>query len=171
MDQLIKSVKKFSIDQNNDTFENSLDSIIDQMQRLETDLNVIEWNNLKSNFSKLRYLDYLIKNNNNITLSSKFNESLEIFLKNMDLTTQHYLNHIDFELPEYTPDLLIKTKKIKKYFDKSLNSNDNLIKMKYILNAYLLLVPIVEGYTNEPFKDELDRSFVQNFSYKKQKIN
>ena len=169
MDQLIKSVKKFSIDQNEGSFENSLDSVIDQMQRLETDLNVIEWNNLKSNFSKLRYLDYLIKNNGSITLSSKFNESLEIFLKNMDLTTQHYLNHIDFELPEYTSDLLIKTKKIKKYFDKSLNSNENIVKMKYILNAYLLLVPIVEGYTNETFKDELDRSFVRSF--KKQKIN
>jgi hypothetical protein len=169
MDVVIKSLKKFSLDQNENDFENSLDQVISKMKDLDTNLSSLEWDTLKSNFSKLRYLDYLVSKNQ-MKLPEKFNESLEIFLKTMDTYTQHYLANIDFEMDSYPSDILEDTKKIKELFEKSLNCNKSILKMKYILGAYILLVPIVEGYTNDPFKDYIDdREFLDNFSFKRQK--
>ena len=166
MDVVIKSLKKFSLDQNENDFENSLDQVISKMKDLDTNLSSLEWDTLKSNFSKLRYLDYLVSKNQ-MKLPEKFNESLEIFLKTMDTYTQHYLANIDFEMDS---DILEDTKKIKELFEKSLNCNKSVLKMKYILGAYILLVPIVEGYTNDRFKDYIDdREFLDNFSFKRQK--
>ena len=38
-----------------------------------------------------------------------------------------------------------------------------MIKMKYILGAYIILVPIVEECTNDTFKDHVDPDFVRIF--------
>ena len=152
MDDLIKSVKKFSID--NDT-----ESLVSKLECLELSVYP-EWETLKSNFSKLRYLDYLITKNN-LKLPEKFNEALEHFLKDMDLITQRYLDNIDFNLNP-------GSEEIKNLLEKSLNCNKPILKMKYILGAYIILVPIVEECTNDTFKDNVDSNFIRVF--KKQKV-
>jgi hypothetical protein len=167
MEALIKSVKKFSIDYNVETFEDSLNDVVSKMETM--DLITPEWDNLKSNFTKLRYLDYLISKNN-IPLSDNFHKSLEIFLNGLDTVSQHYLNNIDFEMESYHPELLVKTKKIKELLELSLNCNENITKMKHILGAYIRLVSIVEGIVNEPFKEEpLDPAFLRKFKRQKTK--
>jgi hypothetical protein len=168
MDSLINSVKNFKIDGNCSSFENDLNGIITKMENLETIDSEVEWETLKSNYSKLRYLDYLVKN---MVLPDKFNISLDLFLNNIDTNTQRYLAKIDFELESYPKDILKKTKKVKELLENSLNCS-GVIKMKYILDAYKYLVKIVEAYTDDTFKDFIDdQSFLRTFSAKRQKIN
>jgi hypothetical protein len=177
MDDLIKSVKQFSIKNDASEFENNLDTICSKMQDLETNQNYVEWEILKSNYSKLRYLDYLIEGKSIFSikktdLPAKFYESLDAFLEKMDHEIKHYFECIDFELDEYEPKLLRKTKKIKKLFEESLNCNESIKKMKLILEAFNILIPIAEGLTKEKFKDQIeDREFLKTFTFKRQKIN
>jgi hypothetical protein len=176
MDDLIKSVKQFSLKNDTQEFENSLDSVISKMETLETN-SYVEWEVLKSNYSKLRYLDYLIEGKSIFSIKKtelpiKFYQSLDTFLAKMDTEIKHYFECIDFELDEYEPSLLQKTKKIKKLFEDSLNCNESIKKMKLILQAFNLLVPIAEDITKDKFKDFIDdNDFLKTFTFKRQKIN
>jgi hypothetical protein len=172
MDDLIKSVKKFSIDNDSQKFDDSLDLVISKMSTLTPDNThgTDEWDNLKSNYSKLRYLNYLLTKKS-LDLPRKFFQSLDTFLNSMDLTTQYYFATINFEMESYSPDLLVQTRKVKELLEKSLNCNESLKKMEYILSAYSILVPIAEDINNEKFRDFIDDDhFLENFSVKRQRI-
>jgi hypothetical protein len=61
---------------------------------------------------------------------------------------------------------------IKKELENSLNSNEPLKKMKYVLKAYKLLVGICEKIQNEKFVEFIDdQAFLENFNFKRQKLN
>jgi uncharacterized UPF0160 family protein len=153
MDSLIKSIKKFSITNNSDEFEKSLDSVIDKMEYLKTEENC-EWELLKLNYSKLRYLNHTL-GKSNLTLESnkKFLFSLSRFMEYIDKTTQCYLEKVDWESQNECPD---KAKIIYTHFVKSLDENDSIKKMKEILNAYAVLVPIIEDMNNDKFVETID---------------
>jgi len=169
MDDLIKGLKKFNLTRNKENFDNVLEQSISKMCNLKVD-TFPEWEKLKSNYSKLRYLNYVIKSKNiNLKENNKFLTSLGIFMDYLDSITLLYFREINWETEkEFTDQAII----IKEELEKSLNSNDSLKKMKHVLTAYNILVPIIEHIQNEKFVEFIDdQSFLENFEFKRQKLN
>jgi Asp-tRNA(Asn)/Glu-tRNA(Gln) amidotransferase C subunit len=160
MNELIKSVKKFSVTDNQHEFEKSLELVIDKFELLNNES--CEWDLLKSNYSKLRYLNYTLeKSNLKLETNEKFLFSLNRFMEYIDKVTQVYLKKVDWESES---EFSSKSKYIHTHLTKSLNSNDSIQKMKEILNAYSILVPIVEDIHQERFVEIIDdEDFLQEF--------
>ena len=172
MDELVECLAKFAVsDQSKEsftTFDNSLDNVINKFQNLnETDPNE-EWDILKTNFSKLRFINDTLENTEIINYP-KFLESLKQFMGQIDKTTQRYIKKIDWndQGPEIQSDAVI----IFDNFEKSLNINDPIKKLKTVLNAYILFIPIVEKIRKERHRDFIDdEEFLNNFYVKRRKI-
>ena len=161
MDSLIKSIKKFSITNDVNEFESSLDSVITKMESLKTEEN-LEWELLKLNYSKLRYLNHTLeKSNLNLESNKKFLFSLRYFMEYIDKTTQYYLQKVDWESQDECPE---QAKNIYNHFVTSLNENDSIKKMKEILTAYSLLVPIIEEMNKDKYIEIIDdEDFLHEF--------
>jgi hypothetical protein len=168
MDDLIKGLKKFKLNQ--ESFDNVLDESICKLCTLKVTPEVVEWEKLKSNYSKLRYLNYILESKSiNLESHQKFLRALGIFMDYLDSITLIYFREINWKTEKEFVDQAII---IKEELEKSLNSNDPLKKMKYVLTAYNLLVQIVEKIQNEKFVEFIDdQAFLENFEFKRQKIN
>ena len=160
MNELIKSIKKFSVTDNERDFECSLDSVINKFESLNSEN--CEWDLLKSNYSKLRYLNYTMeKSNLNLQVNKKFLFSLGRFMEYIDKITQLYLQKVDWENQD---EFSVESKNIGFHLTNSLNENDSIKKMKEILKAYSLLVPMVEDIHNERYIEIIDdEDFLQEF--------
>lgn len=122
-----------------------------------TDLNH-EWECLAENYSKLKYLESI---DYEITGSIRLMDSLRRFMEQIDKVTQYYLKEILWEG---------QTIQIQKIFYESLNINNPIIKLKYVVKAYDLLVPIVEEIREQKYIQQIDdEEFIQTF--KKRRIN
>jgi hypothetical protein len=120
-----------------------------------------EWVLLCSNYSKLRYLNEII-DHFYIKSTDRFVYSLGIFMENVTKTNIIYLNQIDWK----QSDLEEECDDIKQFLERSIYTDDCIQKLKLVLRAYRLLVPIVEEYRNEKFVDKIDRVFLDNFKIK-----
>ena len=167
MDSLINSLENFNIHRDIVKFEMDLDSVISDFKKIN---NVVdEWEILKSNYSKLRYINELI-DNFYVPNSDKFLKSIEIFMNTIDRTTQYYLHEIDWknQKPDCFTGICLE---IEKYFTLSLHSNDCIEKLKNLLKAYDMLIPIVLEFNNEKFVDIIDdQHFLREFSVKKRRL-
>ena len=134
-----------------------IDVLIYQLDNLSTnDLNH-EWDCLVENYSKLKYLDSI---DYELIGSIKLMDSLRRFMEQIDKVSQHYLREILWE--EYLLE-------IKKYLSDSLNHNNPIIKLKYVVKAYELLVPVVEEIREQKYVEQIeDKDFIQTF--KKRRI-
>ena len=139
MDSLIKSLRTFVVTNDSDRFNDSLDSVINQLSSLQTSDPDLEWEILCKNYSKLRYLKHTLdKHHLNLENHEKFNLSLSIYMETIDKQNQYYLREIDWEKSENH-----EAKLIKRYLESSLNLSGT-EKLKEILMGYHLLVHIVE---------------------------
>ena len=162
MDHLIKSIKKFSITNNEQEFDDSLDIVINKMAQLKTNENE-HWELLKDNYSKLRYLNHILFKLN-LESHKKFLFSLDRFMEYTDKISQSYLRNVDWDNEtEYTEE----SKIIHIHILNSLNQPNAILKMKEILIAYGILVPIIESIRNEKFIEIVDEDFLQEFKRKK----
>jgi len=137
-----------------------IDEIIFQLDNLSTkDLNE-NWNFLVANYSKLKYLERMESElNENINLIN----SLRKFMEQIDKVSQHYLKEIIWDFSHLY--LKIKNKLIE-----SINHNNPLIKLRYVIQAYDILVPIVEEIREQKYVEQIeDKEFIQTF--KKRRIN
>ena len=161
MNDLIKSIKNFSVTDNEEEFESSLDSVINKFQNLETEQNC-EWSLLKSNYSKLRYLNHTLeKSNLNLKTNNKFLFSLSRFMDYIDKITQIYLQNVNWENQD---EFSIESKNIYKNLTNSLNTGDSIEKMKEVLFAYSILIPIIEDIHGEKYNEIIDdEDFLQEF--------
>ena len=157
MELLIKSIEHFAISQNEQTFDNCLDEIIFRVNNLYTVDAEFEWQSLRENYSKIKYLNELL-NFYNIKQTKKFVSLIGIFLGSIDRTTQMYLREINWDDNPTIQDYLLN----------SLNAQNPLHKLGLVLKAYQLLVPIIEGYRNEKIDFEIkDQNFIKTFDLKK----
>ena len=157
MELLIKSIEHFAISQNEQTFDNCLDEIIFRVNNLYTVDAEFEWQSLRENYSKIKYLNELL-NFYNIKQTKKFVTLIGIFLESIDRTTQMYLREINWDDNPTIQDYLLN----------SLNAQNPLHKLGLVLKAYQLLVPIIEGYRNEKIDFEIkDQNFIKTFDLKK----
>ena len=157
MELLIKSIEHFAISQNEQTFDNCLDEIIFRVNNLYTVDAEFEWQSLRENYSKIKYLNELL-NFYNIKQTKKFVTLIGIFLESIDRTPQMYLREINWDDNPTIQDYLLN----------SLNAQNPLHKLGLVLKAYQLLVPIIEGYRNEKIDFEIkDQNFIKTFDLKK----
>jgi len=165
MDSLIKTLESFNIHKNEHQFDIELDSVIDSFENLN---NCDEWITLKSNYSKIRYLNELI-DNFYIPNSEKFLKSLDLFMINLDKITSYYLHEISWKSQD--PDIQEEAIQIEEFLILSLDSTDCITKIKLVLKAYNILVPIVLEMNDERFADIIDdETFLKEFSVKKRRL-
>ena len=165
MDSLIKTLESFNIHKNEQQFNIELDSVIDSFENLN---KCDEWITLKLNYSKIRYLNELI-DNFYIPNSEKFLKSLDLFMINLDKITNYYLHEISWKSQD--PDIQEDAIQIEEFLILSLNSTDCITKIKLVLKAYNILVPIVLEINDERFADIIDdETFLKEFSVKKRKL-
>ena len=87
-------------------------------------------------------------NHYNYTLSERFFVLVRAFTDSLDKTTQIYLSIIEYEKCD-DEELDQCYTEIKDHLNKSLNTHDQINKIKYLLKAYDLLVPIIEDFRKE----------------------
>ena len=172
MNELIKGLKSFSLNKNETDFDNLLDQSIISFSGLVVEENEqVHWDLLKSNYSKLRYINYV---NNSLHLENheKFMKSLQLFMDYIDTVTMKYFDEINFNEPDESPEINEQSRNIKLTLEKSLCCENLIQKMKFVLDAYSELVPIVENIRCEKYNEVIDdEEFLENFSFKRQKKN
>jgi hypothetical protein len=167
MDSLINSLKTFSITNDQDAFEDSMNDLVDKLskQTIKGDSSD-EWRNLESNYNKLKYLKELISSFD--ILPQFFLNPLKVFMESIDSMTQYYLKEIDWYRNDYN--ITEETSKIHDYLEDSLNNNDPIYKLNSVLAAYSILVPIVEDFRRERCSEVVtDTIFLRTFKRRKMK--
>ena len=154
MDQLLKSLDNFKLG------ISGIDEIISEFDNLSTQDNNHEWEMLIANYSKLRYLE-------NMEFELSGLDSFRRFMEQIDKVTQRYLREVNWDADfEFIDESL----EIKYNLSNSLNNNNPFKKLKYIIRAYDILVPIVEDFRKEKFVDVIeDLDFIKTF--KKRRLN
>lgn len=165
MDYLIEKLQTFGITKNEKQFNDSINELLNYLSVHEFDSDQ-EWNNLKRNYSNLKYIKQLL-NFYDYRFNTNFHELLTRFLEYIDKNTQVYIKNIDWDVDDELRDCCLK---IRENFEKSLNDNSIDNKIKYILNAYDILIPIVEDYHREKCQEVVDYEFREQFSPKRLKM-
>jgi hypothetical protein len=156
MDLLIKSIEHFAISQNEKTFDSCLDEIIFRVNNLYTADSEFEWETLRENYSKIKYLNEVL-NFYYVPQTKKLIQLIGVFMDSVDKVTQMYLQEIDWD----------ENPTIQGYLLDSLNANNPLHKLGCVIKAYQLLVPLIEGYRNETFIPKInDQNFIKIFDLK-----
>jgi hypothetical protein len=167
MEELLYSITAFKITNDKDKFQDDLNDVINKFNKQELIDPNYEWETLCSNYSKIKYLDKIIKNYY-IPESEKFLLALEKFMDNIDKVNKRYVSEIYWENHK---DELKESIEIKRLLDLSLEEKDSIAKIKYCLDCYKLFVPIIEEFRNEEFKEKLNEDFIKEFNFKRRKLN
>ena len=170
IDSLIKSIERFGITHQENTFDDELDAIISRMETVDVDDDPDDqWEILQTNYRKLKHIYQLI-NFHNLHLQAKFMESLDKFMEIIDKQTQVYLAKIDWYKTDET--FKIDSIMIRDSLEESLNQNNTIKKIKYVIDAYRILIYIVEDIRKEKYvPGPPDDSFLDEFErpYKRSK--
>jgi hypothetical protein len=130
----------------------SISELIFELDNLSTTDFNHEWDCLVDNYSKLKYLETI---HYEILINDTLIKSLTRFMEQMDKVSQHYLKEILWEKS------LIP---IKKNLANSLNNNNPIVKLNYLIKAYDLLVPVVEDIRKQKCVQQIeDDEFIQTF--------
>ena len=154
MDELINIFKNVSVKD----FNESVDALIDRFEKSDLFDPDHEWSELSKNYSKLFYLNEMIKKHQ--PMSPQFIKCLGLFMDFVDKKTQYYLQEVCWEAESvYQNDTI----RIEKIFQKSLNTSDPLIKLNIVLEAYSILVPIAEELRDQKCEIDVPIDFQRHF--------
>jgi hypothetical protein len=156
MDSFLESLKNFEIG------KSGIDDVIYKLNNLSTRDTDYEWETIIDNYSKLKYLKnmelQLIDNSLLLT-------SLRSFMEKIDSVNQYYLREINW-LADST--FLEESKKVELILSTSLNFNCPFKKLKYVIDAYDILIPIIEEFRREKHVEMIeDQDFLQKFKKRK----
>jgi hypothetical protein len=166
MDRLINALGNLGFTGDEEAFDNCLDSIIENMNNglvIFDEDSDREWEIMCENYSKIKWImEHYIFN-------EKFNKIVSKFLDSMDKTTQRYLKVIEWECA-HDDDLDRSYKNIQKNLQNSLNAQNIVARMGFLVLGYSEMIPIVEDFRNEKASDQiLDPEFIKNFDIKRRK--
>ena len=175
MDSLINQINNFNFEEN---LDNQLDNLIDSFQSSSIDsfdsFNSSsidydqEWEELSINYSRLIYIDTFINIHN--PTSSKFFNFVDRFLCIVDNKTQYYLKEIDwYNNPEFDGEFHSEVMDIKENLENSLTADSTYKKIGFLMDAFSVLVPIIEEFRKERLVIEVDEDFKRQL--KKRKLN
>jgi hypothetical protein len=166
MDYLISGIQRFAINKNEDEFNYLLNGL-NGIKLNETDESEDEWEILKDNYSKLKYIHDLI-NFYHIPEQENFTEILKKFIVSMEEPVSKYLLEIDWF--HVVDELKEDCEEIERLFECFMGTTNIFNKLKFITDAYNLLIPIVEDFRNEKIVVKVDKTFRDSFKpLKKQK--
>jgi len=164
MDSLISALHNFQVTDNKDSFQDSLDLIINQFDSLTHTDSDSHWELFRLNYSKMLYIQGLIKVID-FTEIDNFEKCIGSFMNYLDIQTQSYLKQIIWDFENYGE------QNIKQLFEESLNLNKPLVRFHTLLTGYELMLTLIEEARGEKFTEILmDTSFVNDFNFKKRKI-
>jgi hypothetical protein len=149
MDSLLHVLNSFTISETKT--ESEFDDLISNMENLDTYDPDEEWDVITANYSKLRYIDHLIELYD-FPETKLFVSLLTKVLDSIDKKNQYYLCNLSWENEDYSEECA----KVETLFEQSLNQNNPFLKIKYILDAYKIFIPIIEYYRNEKYVDCVD---------------
>jgi hypothetical protein len=150
MDSLLNALTTFSVSPNKS--QELFNDLLSKVEQLTTHDPDEEWGTLSLNFSKLKYIDYLITNFD-FPESEAFTEYLTSFLKEIDKKNQYYIDTLNFESDS---SIQHEGKMIKCIFENSFGMENPLEKLKSILKAYSILVEIIEEIREEHYTEIVD---------------
>jgi len=176
MDSLLSSLSKFTISNNVNEFEMDLMEIMDKMKNQEIDDSEEEWETIKENYTKLKFLDTLIKEHINISDIKDFNlyenESFTLvitkFMEQVDKANIRYLRSINWEEAlRYVG----HSYKIEELLNKSVNVSNPYEKMLCCQEAYNLFIPVIEEFRGETYEYDTvnDSEFLEQVNSLKRK--
>ena len=192
MDSLIKSLEVFAINKDEKKFSDNLDVIMGNLtiNNLKSEIsNTIkedteeineeeaneedaerEWEILKSDYSKIKYISQLL-NHYHYILPAKFFTLLKVFTDSLDKTTNIYIGLMDDDYASGNCDEELRHcyKKIKKYFQEALETKNDVSKVEKLLKGYDILIPIIEDFRKEKYYDNLDLEFKETYNPKRLK--
>ena len=159
MDELIFSLNKFEISNNKEEFNTDLDYVTNQFSKQSLSDPDREWDIIKENYSKIKYLKRYLSNfskeNLNIvdivdtdSCHEKFRFVLGQCMDTIDKTNINYLQSIDWESDK------IKIKdctEIEQLLNKSVNTSNYIQKLELCEKAYNLFIPIIEEFRGEKY--------------------
>lgn len=134
------SLEKFAITKDEKNFDLSLE-FIDKLS-IENDCEQ-EWEILRENFNKIKYIHELI-NHYDYQLNNKFFDIMTKYIDEIDKSTQYYLKNIEWG--DDDDELRWSYDEIVSFFHDSLNTSNVLDKIKILLKAYNILIPIIEDF-------------------------
>ena len=171
MELLIKTLEnvKIGVQGGYQDFDDSLDSVLDQFNKIEIHDSQLEWESLKENLSKLKYIDNLIKKVN-YKLEGKFLKSVEKFMETIDKNSIYYLRSIDWTNYEYSGYIQDNAPVVREYLENAIKTDNMLYRIDYTIYALSVLINIIENITTLEYNDVIeDQSFISEFSFKKRK--
>jgi hypothetical protein len=178
MDEIINLFEKIIIKniQNENKSENEIESLIDKFNESNIIDQEKEWNLLQENYSKLKYLNKLIKNNQ-VKTNKDFIKPFTNFINKIIKTNIYYVDHICLNPRKYTKkegfnNLDIQSvreliSQIAEDLDRSIQDNDPFIKLEYTLSAYKYMIDIAEDIRSEKAKEIIPNEFVEEFKHKR----
>jgi hypothetical protein len=174
MDELLLSLKNFNISNNKEAFESDLDYVINQLNKQELDDPNREWETIRENYKKIKYLEKLVSEyikNLDITdnnYNDKFMFILGHFMEWVDKNNIHYILDIDWDGHRNEVE---NCEQIKQLLEKSVNLSNSIEKLQVCVEAYDLFIPIIEEFRGEKIlKDDItDIDFLNSFNIKRKK--
>lgn len=185
MDSLLISLNKLSFYKNVENFKTDLDDIIDKMNKQNIDSDTeseggdyedIEWNTIRENYTKLKFLDNFIKDeiNNSLIenfsaeLNTKFNLVLENVMQDVDDSNIHYLEGINWEDAK---NYVSTSQEIERLIRLSVNLTNPYLKMQKCIEAYDLFIPVIEMFRGESYTYDTirDQQFIEELDSLKRK--
>jgi len=157
MDELIKSIKSCKLTKK----EIDLLDLIEEIDQIDKPDSEMEWEKLKNNYLKLKYLDELFEDHVTFPYDGDYIKSLSIFLEQIDSLSKHYLECINWEKDTY-----YCAKRIQKNLSDSVKITCYPIKkLKKILAGYKMLMDAAQEYRNETVQDHGidDDDFLETF--------
>ena len=158
MDYLIQAIGNFSITEDEDKFTKTLDAIIDNFDKVALSNQNNDWETLKSNYSKLRYLQETI-NFYYIKETERFFECVEKFMKDIDTQTREYLKDMYSIREEDRVDF----EQIEQFFNESLFEKDIVTRIGLVIKGYQILVPIVEKNIRKKWEYSVNDNEILSF--------
>jgi hypothetical protein len=156
MDELIFSLNKFEISNDKKELDSDLDYVTNQFNKQTLNDPDREWDIIKENYSKIKYLKRYLSNFSNENLNildtdsyhEKFIFVLGQCMGSIDKTNMNYLRSIDWEADK------IKIKdctEIEQLLNKSVNTSSYIKKLELCEKAYNLFIPIIEEFRGEKY--------------------
>jgi len=163
MEELLESLQNFNITNNKEEFDSNLDYVIQQFNKQDInsfDESDVEWKTIKNNYSKITFLDRLVKdhiynvtinnynnyNNYNTFNYDKFNLALDKFMGKIDTINKYYIENINWELSKQE---FHNAHQLYELLKKSVMLTNNLEKLDTCLIAYQMFIPIIEQMRGE----------------------
>jgi hypothetical protein len=166
MDDIISKFEKLST-------KVSIDDLIMQISKIDIKDPLLEWDQLQQNYARLKHFKQIYSNVDIKHYESIFKKPFLKFMEKIDELNQYYIKNINLDSESYTDNSghnIYDLSSIKDIIniignslDKSMNSNDPIKKLDYVLIAYSNIILLIDDFKGKnDLLNSTDIQFYQN---------